>query len=83
MSRIKIERARRLSSTGNYPATFDAMLGHVSPTVIASVTGITLAHIIDDLYDASQAAKTIANREAVDEGAVWDANQQRHREIAP
>lgn len=39
MSQIKIERARRLSSTGNYPATFDAMLAHVSAAIITSVTG--------------------------------------------
>lgn len=82
MHQIKIDRARKLSSTGRYPATFDAMLGHVSPDIIAAVTGRDLATIIDDLSRASQAAKALANAEAITEGAVWDARQQRLREIA-
>lgn len=79
---IKIDRAMKLSTTGRYPQTFFAMLAHVSPSVIESVSGRTLAHIIDDLYDASAAAKAIAASDIVDAGAVWDARRQCHRDIA-
>lgn len=82
MHQIKIERARKLSSTGAYPATFDAMLGHVSAEIVSSVTSRQLARIIDDLFVASQAAKAIAEADAITEGAIWDARQQRLREIA-
>lgn len=81
MSQIKIERARRLSSTGNYPATFSAMLSHVSAETISTVSSRTLAAIIDDLRKASEAAKALANAEAINEGCVWDARQQRHKDI--
>lgn len=79
---IKIDRARKLSATGAYPATFGAMLAHVSPAVIEAAPARLLATIIDDLARASTAAKEIAIREAIDEGVVWDGQHQVLREIA-
>lgn len=78
---IKINRARKLSATGRYPGTCDAMLKHISRDVAAAVPARILALIIDDLYDASQAAKAIADREAVAEGVVWDAGRLQLRDL--
>lgn len=82
MSDLKISRARKLSKIGDCHGTFAAMASHVSVTVADAVSSRTLATIIDDLYDASQAAKAIAVTDAIAEGAVWDARQERHRNIA-
>lgn len=78
---IKTNRAQGFSKIGMHPAKVAAMLSHVDRQVLASVSSRTLASVIDSLYAASLAAKAIAMRDAIGEGAVWDAKAQRHRDI--
>lgn len=76
MSQIKINRARHLSTTGRYPASFDAMLAAIPAPVVTGLTAKALAALIDAQWIACQDAKAIAEREAIDAGAVWDARRQ-------
>jgi hypothetical protein len=79
---IKLERARRRSHIGNYPATCDAIMRHVPDAVIADGNAAMVAAVIDALYACAQEAKACALRDAATEGVIWDATHQRHREVA-
>ncbi|MCG8506186.1 MAG: hypothetical protein MI755_16400 [Sphingomonadales bacterium] len=81
MPQIKINRAAQHSETGRYPETFRAMLGHVPADLIARVTGRDLAMIIDALARCATRSKAIAERDACDEGVIWDARKRTLREI--
>ena len=78
---IKIERARKLSLTGNYPASFGAMLAAIPASIVDALTSRQLAELIDANWTLAQASKAIANREALAEGAVWDARAQAFRSL--
>lgn len=82
MSTIKIKRARALSTIGACPGSFDAMLAHVPGDVREALTSAQLAHMIDGLWRACGASKAIATQDACAEGAIWDAQSCRMREIA-
>lgn len=81
MHDIKVNRALRLSKTGRYPASANAMLAHVPEAVIATIPGQQLAELIDAMWDCAQASKALAAREILAEGAIWDGQRQRLREI--
>ena len=80
---IKIDRARRLSGAGAYPATCAAALANVPASIVAALPARMLAELIDAMSAAHQSGKALALREACDEGAVWDARDGLLREIAP
>lgn len=80
---IKIERAVKLSKIGAYPATFSALLAHVPQTLVDTMTSRQLAATLDALFACAQESKALAAREAIQNGFVWDARQNRSRDIAP
>lgn len=67
---------------GRCPATFEAMLAHVPADIRAALTGAQIGRMIDALAAACDQSKAIANRDACDEGAIWDAQRSTLREIA-
>lgn len=77
MHTIKLARARRLSSTGNYPATYDALMEHLPPCVISKLTAREIATMMDALYSATAEAKALQDRANCDQGAVWDSRRQQ------
>lgn len=79
---IKIERARKASIIGDCPGSFGAMIDLIPATTRAALTGRQIGELSDAMWRACQQSKALANREAIDEGGVWDARQQRYREIA-
>lgn len=79
---IKLNRARQISGIGLYPATYAAIVRHVPDAVVASGSAAMIAAVVDALHACAQEAKGVALRDAVADGVVWDAGQQRHREIA-
>lgn len=56
MSTIKINRARKLSRTAQYPRTFAARLANIPAELIASLTAAQIAAIIDGPMAASYSA---------------------------
>lgn len=79
---IKINRALKLASIGANPDSAAAMLEVIPAEAIKAVTAHQLAAMLDAVWRACQASKAIATREALDEGAIWDAGRGRLREIA-
>lgn len=79
---IKINRARKLSAIGDVPGSFYAMVERVPAAVTAAITSRQLADMVDAMWAACQEAKALAEKEAIDQGAVWDARSQRLRGIA-
>lgn len=79
---IKINRARKLSVIGNTPGSFYAMIERIPATVTGAITSRQLADMVDAMWAACQEAKALAAKEAIDQGAVWDARSQRLRGIA-
>ena len=47
MSTIKINRARRLADTGNYPRTFDAIINAIPRDIINTLNSKQLAVMVD------------------------------------
>lgn len=82
MHTIKINRARKLSTTGKYPESFSAMLNHIPSRLIERLTSREIADMIDALWNASLKAKELQDAAIVAEGAVWDAKRQRLIELA-
>ena len=82
MNQIKIAKARKKSSIGSGPMTWRVHLEAVPRSVVARLTSTELAELIDAMRSLTQATKAFHEREIVDEGAIWDARQQRLREIA-
>jgi hypothetical protein len=79
---IKIERAMKLASAGNFPATFSGLLAHIPQGLVDTMTSRQLASTIDALYTCAQESKAFAAREAINNGFIWDARQNRSRDIA-
>lgn len=79
---IKLTRARRLSDTGRYPGTYDALLDHMPCDLIARLTAAEIAVVIDTMYRCSARAKALAERDAITEGCVWDARHRKLVELA-
>jgi len=78
----KINRARKASVIGDCPGSFAAMVDLVPASARATLTGRQIGELADAMWRACQQSKAIAAREAIDEGAVWDARSGRLREIA-
>lgn len=79
---IRVKRALALSGIGAYPGSAQVMLDAIPFDVIAALPARLLAQLLDANWQLSQSAKAIAAQDAISEGAVWDAAQGRHREIA-
>lgn len=79
---IKINRALRQSSIGANPASASAMLAGIPASIIQTATSRQLADLLDASWSLTQESKAIAARSWIDEGAIWDARQQRLRDIA-
>jgi hypothetical protein len=82
ISAVKYNRAMSKSAVGRYPASASAMLERVPEGVALALTSTQLAAMLDAMWGACQEAKGIAARDAIAEGAIWDARSQRLREIA-
>jgi len=82
VNHIKIEKGRKKSSIGSGPMTWRVHLDAVPPSVVGRLTSTELAELIDSMRGLTEATKAFHEREIVDEGAIWDARQQRLREIA-
>lgn len=70
---IKINRAVKMARIGAYPNSASAMINHIPDTVISALPARLIAAQIDALWDACQASKAIADREAIQNGFVWDS----------
>lgn len=81
MSTIKVNRALKIATIGDCPGSASDMLGLIPAAVIQQVNSRTLAALIDGMWQACQASKAIAAREAIDEGAIWDARRERMVEL--
>ncbi len=79
---IKVERARKLSEVGRYPATYAAVLASLSPEVVAALSSRLLARLLDDVWASWKETKRLHEADIVAEGAVWDAGGRRLRGIA-
>lgn len=78
---IKISRAYNKADVGKHPASRDAMMMHLPTALVATMTSAQLAGVLDALWSCAQQSKSIAEREIVSEGAVWDAKSQRLIEL--
>ena len=72
MNQIKINRAHRLADVGRYGQTAAAMAKHLPPSLIERLTGAELADVMDALRACSLEGQAIAQREALENGFVWD-----------
>ena len=78
----KVKMALGRARVGSHPASRAAMLDAIPRSALARLTAADLAEMLDAMWSVTQRSKVPAAREALDEGIVWDAAQQRHREIA-
>lgn len=58
-----------------------AMLDAIPETVVAQLSAAALADLLDAMWMMCERTKAIAAADVIQEGAVWDAKQQRLREI--
>ena len=79
---IRVKRAIALSILYDVPSSAAAMVRAIPEDVVSSISARLLAQVIDANWRLAQEAKAIAARDAVREGIIWDADQQRHRVIA-
>jgi len=79
---IRVKRALALSQIGAYPGSAQAMLNAIPPAVVAALPARLIAELLDANWRLAQEAKAIAEKDAIQEGAVWDATTVRHREVA-
>jgi hypothetical protein len=79
---IKINRARKLSPWGDYDATFGAMIDAIPASTIAALPAAEIAKLVDAMVGLTSRTKAIAERDAIANGFVWDARENRSREIA-
>ena len=80
---IKVNRALTQSKIGNHPASAAAMLQAIPADIIAALPARLLAQLLDAQWALASSSKAIATHEAVQEGIIWDADQNRSREIGP
>lgn len=78
----KVNRALALSGIGAHPQSASAMLSAIPDEVIDALPARLIAQILDANWTLAESSKAIAEREAVQQGCVWDAKAQRHRDIA-
>lgn len=78
----KINRAVKMSGIGTHRESVSAMLRVIPDDVIAALPARLIAQLIDANWRLAQESKAIAAVDAINEGCVWDARKQRHREIA-
>lgn len=78
---IKINRAIRKAVIGDCPASSHAMLDAIPPNIIAGLPSTQLATLIDAMWRVCELSKAIADRDAVDAGAVWCAKRQQFLEV--
>ena len=78
---IKINRAQAQSKWGNNAETFSAMLGHIPASAVEKLTSAELAELVDAMMVCAQASKAIAEREAIENGFVWDSQNNRSIEL--
>lgn len=56
MSKIKLNRVRKMASTARYPRSFDARLASIPAPLLANLTAAQIAAIIDGPMASSHAA---------------------------
>ncbi len=78
---IKIRRAYAAAGIGGCPQSRAAMLQYLPEEVVERLPSRELARMLDALWAACQDAKALGARDAIDEGAIWDARLGRLREI--
>lgn len=81
MSKIKYSRSKDAAKRGEYNNSFDAMYREIPESVKAALTSKRIAELVDAMWNVAQKSKAIANREAIEIGAVWDEKAQKHRDI--
>jgi hypothetical protein len=79
---VKIERARRLSTIGQYPASFSAVIEAINEDAIAALPSKTLAKLVDSIWRSWGDTKALAEREAIADGGVWDTRHNVFRGLA-
>jgi hypothetical protein len=78
---IKITRAIRKSHIADCPSSVMAMVDVVPMSVVGALSSAQLADLIDGLWRVCQTSKSIAEREAIDAGAVWCSRRNRFLEL--
>ncbi|QIG79976.1 hypothetical protein [Stakelama tenebrarum] len=82
MHPIKINRALNAAAIGSCPGSASDMLAAIPDSVVAALPGRLLAELLDANWQLAQRSKSLAAREALDEGAVWDDRRERMIELA-
>ena len=82
MHQIKIKRALKKSKIGTCPGSAHAMLAYIPQSIMDQATSSAVAEMLDALWLACGTSKAIAEREAIQNGFVWDAPNNRARDIA-
>jgi hypothetical protein len=81
MGAIKTSKALRKASIGVNPGSASAMLALIPARIQDRLPASDLAQLVDAIWRACQASKSIAAAEILDEGAIWDARKQRLVEL--
>ena len=79
---IKVNRAIAQSKIGSHTNSAAAMMLSIPSDIIAALPARLLAQLLDSQWALSAYSQEIATREAVQEGIIWDATQNRSREIS-
>lgn len=72
---IKVTRALGMADIGRYHASASAMLKAVPDCVVERLASADLAALLDSMWALAEKSKSIAEREIIDEGGVWDAGE--------
>lgn len=78
----KVKRAYAIARIGAHPASRRAMLDHVPDSALDALTAAQLAELLDAMWSLAQDSKALADREAIQDGGVWDSKRQMRREFA-
>jgi hypothetical protein len=73
---IKYNRAKKISVIGINHASFKAMWDAIPQEVKSALNSGQLAQLVDANWGLAQKSKAIADRAAIKNGFVWDANHQ-------
>ncbi len=82
MSTIKYNRTKALSVIGENHGSFDAMWAHLPAEIIEALSSTKLAKMVDSLWSCAGQSKAIAEREACENGFLWDARAHLSRDLA-
>ena len=77
---IKINRSRHLAP--HVPSAQREIDDSVSPMLVEQLTAAQLAEVRRCLHTHWTKARSFEERQAIDEGAVWDNRRERFREFA-